>query len=87
MGVNLNYAVSVSVVTRRTDKDGKCEAVVFHINMINGLQEHFIYKCELYEDEEESLINKVNNIRNIVLKTINNGYQPAEILGSIRLKK
>lgn len=86
-GVNLNYAVSVSTVTRRIGNSGKCDAIVFHINMSNQYTEDFIYALALYADDEESLINKVNNIRNIILKTINNGSQPKEILGNIILKK
>jgi TolB-like protein len=80
-GVNLDYAVTVSIVKAEETK------VKFHIEMVNGKQEHFLYPYDRYDEPKDELFNKVNIIRNIILKKINNGEQPVEVLGNINLKK
>lgn len=80
-GVNLKYAVSVSIVKAEPDR------VKFHIDLVNGKQEHFLYPYNRYDEPKDELFKKVANIREIILKMINEGEQPKEVLGNINLKK
>ena len=81
--VNINYAVSISTVTYSKHNG----VVSFYIIMANGNSEYFKYWCANYAETPEELVDKVNNIRHIILRKVNGGNDPVEINAPINLKK
>jgi len=47
----------------------------------------FNYTFQKYAEDAETLLKKVQNIRNEILKMMNNGVEVKEVLCSIQLKK
>lgn len=86
-GIVLDKIVTVNIVAYDHGRSQKYNQVYFDIIDTNKSVYCFQYLLENYVDDRETLIIKVNNIRNEILKMINDGNEAKQVLGGIILKK
>jgi squalene cyclase len=85
----LNTILFVSTVydnSRHTNKNwDHCYFSVYYGPQYS--ERRFAYAYHKYSDDHDILLSKVKNIRNELLKMLNNGIEVKEINGGINLKK